>query len=63
MVSPKLEVPNINKVSSLLKFKSFAEIINSLGLSELEETVDVETLDVNKNYNVIKLSNYKEKDP
>ena len=63
MISPKLEVPNINKVSSLLKFKSFAEIINSLGLSELEETVDVETLDVNKNYNVIKLSNYKEKIP
>ena len=47
----------------MLKFKSFAEIINSLGLSELEEKVDVETLDVNKNYNVIKLSNYKEKIP
>ena len=59
MVLPKMDIPYIGKVSNMLKFKSFAEIINSLNLSKLEEMVDISLLDVKKDYNVLKQNNYK----
>ena len=59
MVLPNNEVDKLTDETNMLRYKSFADIINALKLSDITKISEISKLDVNKDYNVVKLSNYK----
>ena len=59
MVLPNNEVDKLTDETNMLRYKSFADIINALKLNDITKISEISKLDVNKDYNVVKLSNYK----
>ena len=59
MILPNNEVDKLTDETNMLRYKSFADIINALKLNDITKISEISKLDVNKDYNVVKLSNYK----
>ena len=59
MVLPSNEIGHLTSDDNMLKYKSFADIINALKLNDISKFIEISKLNVNKDYNSVKVSNYK----
>lgn len=59
MINPYKESKYPFNEQNAIKFKSFSEIINSLPLKQFTTKINIDELNINKDYNIVKVENYK----